>query len=305
MSVPSGAVLEVDAVSRSFGPVVALDRMTFTVPRGTVVGFLGPNGAGKTTAMRVVMGITAADHGFVRWRGRPMGRAERLKFGYMPEERGLYASMTVSSQVEYLARLHGMDAGPAKAATTEWLDRLGVRERAGDKVEALSLGNQQRVQLAAALVHDPELLVLDEPFSGLDPVGIEALSSVLSDRARAGAAVLFSSHQLDLVETVCELVVIVHAGRVVAEGSVSELTEPDGRHVVVEVRDARPGWVAEIPGAEIVDTQGDRLRIRLEDPADGTRVLDAARRAGDIRVFAFESRKLSEVFLEAVTGVVV
>jgi ABC-2 type transport system ATP-binding protein len=161
--------LELDGLTRRFGSLTALDELSFSVPAGEVVGFLGPNGAGKTTTMRAIFGLTDLDAGSVRWKGAPVGQAERRRFGYMPEERGLYPGMLVGEQLEYLGRLHGMTATDAATATTTWLDRLGVVDRAGSKVEALSHGNQQRVQLAAALVHGPELLVLDEPLAGLDP----------------------------------------------------------------------------------------------------------------------------------------
>ena len=197
-------LLELDSLSRRFGNVTALDNLSFTVPAGQVVGFLGPNGAGKTTTMRAIFGLTDLDAGAVRWNGAPVGPAERRRFGYMPEERGLYPNMLVAEQVRYIGRLHGMDA--AAAAAAQWLERLAVADRAGSKVEALSHGNQQRVQLAAALVHDPEALVLDEPLAGLDPTGIDAIGEVLLERAHSGRCVLFSSHQLDLVEDLCESV---------------------------------------------------------------------------------------------------
>ena len=186
-------------------------------------GFVGPNGAGKTTAMRIVLGVLEADAGRVLWRGRAADAAARARFGYMPEERGLYPKMRVHPQLSYLAQLHGLDRRSAEASAERWMERLGVAERANDRVEALSLGNQQRVQLAAALVHDPELLVLDEPFSGLDPVGVDALSGVLAERVDAGVPVLFSSHQLELVERLCHSVAIVDHGRLVATGMVDEL----------------------------------------------------------------------------------
>ena len=182
------------------------------------MGFLGPNGAGKTTTMRAIFGLTDLEAGTVRWNGKRVGHAERRRFGYMPEERGLYPSMLVGEQIEYLGRLHGLDQAQAADAARTWLERLDIADRSGSKVEALSHGNQQRVQLAAALVHDPELLVLDEPLAGLDPAGIEAIGQVLVERAQAGCCVLFSSHQLDLVEDLCEQVTIIDHGRLVAAG---------------------------------------------------------------------------------------
>ncbi len=186
-----GGLLEVVGLRRSFGTLTALDDLSFSVPAGQVVGFLGPNGAGKTTTMRAIFGLTDLDTGTVHWDGSPVGQAQRRRFGYMPEERGLYPGMLVADQLEYLGRLHGLSGAEASAATRTWLERLDIADRAESKVEALSHGNQQRVQLAAALVHDPELLVLDEPLSGLDPAGIDAIGQVLVDQARVGCCVLF------------------------------------------------------------------------------------------------------------------
>jgi ABC-2 type transport system ATP-binding protein len=179
-------VLELEGLTRRYGDVVALDDLSFSVGEGQVFGFVGPNGAGKTTAMRIVLGVLEPDAGEVRWRGRPVDADTRRRFGYMPEERGLYPKMRVRDQLEYFARLHGLAADAARDSAGYWIERLGVEGRAGDRVEQLSLGNQQRVQLAAALVHDPEVLVLDEPFSGLDPLGVDVLAEVLADRAASG-----------------------------------------------------------------------------------------------------------------------
>nr|MBW4079341.1 ATP-binding cassette domain-containing protein [Acidobacteriota bacterium] len=193
-------VLQVDNLSRRFGAVTALDHLSFEVPAGQVVGFLGPNGAGKTTTMRAIFDLTDLDTGTITWNGSPVTQVQRRRFGYMPEERGLYPGMLVGEQLQYLGRLHGMSANDASSVAETWLDRLGIADRATSKVEALSHGNQQRVQMAAALLHDPELLILDEPLAGLDPSGIDAIGEVLTERARSGRCVLFSSHQLDQVE---------------------------------------------------------------------------------------------------------
>src|SRR5579871_1536269 len=219
--------LEIDGLRRRYGSVVALDGLSFDVPAGQVFGFLGPNGVGKTTTMRAVFGVAPLDAGEIRWRGRPVDEAARRTFGYMPEERGLYPAMTLFDQVEYFARLHGMDAAAATKAAWHWIDRLGLSGRGRARIDALSHGNQQRAQLAVALVHDPELLVLDEPFSGLDPGGIDDMSAILRERAEAGVTVLFSSHQLDLVEDICEAVAIIHHGRLVVSGRVADLRRGD------------------------------------------------------------------------------
>ena len=294
-------MLEVDGLVRRYGPVTALDGMTFTVEPGSVTGFLGPNGAGKTTTMRAVFGLTALDAGSVRFDGQPIDLEVRRRFGYLPEERGLYPTMRVAEHLQYLARLHGLTTAAARRGSAEWLARLGLSERAQDKVEALSLGNQQRVQLAAALVHEPQLLVLDEPFSGLDPVGVDELAGVLRERADAGAAVVFSSHQLDLVEQLCESVAIVHRGRCVASGTVRELGRTGAQRVEVEVTgDPEAHWADRLPGVQVLGTEHGRVRLVLDDGVDPQQVLGAAIAAGPVEHFAVCSRRLSEVFREAV-----
>ena len=294
-------LLELDSLSRRFGNVTALDNLSFAVPAGQVVGFLGPNGAGKTTTMRAIFGLTDLDAGAVRWNGAPVGPAERRRFGYMPEERGLYPNMLVAEQVRYIGRLHGMDAAAAAAAAAQWLERLAVADRAGSKVEALSHGNQQRVQLAAALVHDPEALVLDEPLAGLDPAGIDAIGEVLLERAHSGRCVLFSSHQLDLVEDLCESVAIIDHGRLVASGTVDELAASGARRLAVRVEGDHQGlWARGIPGVTVSEAEGGEVRLVLDEAANSDVVLDAARSAGRVTKFVFERRRLSEVFREAV-----
>ena len=293
--------LELVGLSRRFGDLLALDDLSFTVASGRVTGFLGPNGAGKTTAMRAIFGLTELDRGVVRWNGAPVGAQERRRSGYMPEERGLYPGMIVEDQLRYLGRLHGMEAGDAAAAAVRWLTRLDLADRASSKVEALSHGNQQRVQLAAALMHEPDLLVLDEPMAGLDPTGIDAIGDVLTEQAHAGRCVLFSSHQLDLVEKLCEVVVIIDHGRMVASGDVDELETGGEPRLSVRVEGDREGkWARELPGVEVSEVENGGVRLVLHPGADSDAVLDAARTAGRVLEFAFERRRLSEVFREAV-----
>ncbi len=295
-----GDLLELEGLSRRYGTITALDHLSFSVPAGQVVGFLGPNGAGKTTTMRAVFGLTDLDAGMVRWNGVPVGQAERRRFGYMPEERGLYPAMLVAEQVEYLGRLHGMSAIDARSATTTWLERLGIADRADSKVDALSHGNQQRVQLAAALVHGPEVLFLDEPLAGLDPTGIDAIGDVLVEQARSGRCVLFSSHQLDQVEDLCESVTIIDHGRLVVSGKVDELASSGPRRLVVRVdgdRDA--SWAHGIAGVTISEVDAGAARLVLDDSVDSESVLRAAMAAGRVTAFVFERRRLSEVFREA------
>jgi len=296
----TSGLLELEGLSRRFGNLTALDNLSFQVPAGQVVGFLGPNGAGKTTTMRAIFGLTELDAGVVRWRGARVGQAERRRFGYMPEERGLYPGMRVGEQVEYLGRLHGLSAARAAAAASTWLERLDIADRRGSKVEALSHGNQQRVQLVAALVHSPEVLVLDEPLSGLDPAGIDAIGQVLVDQARAGCCVLFSSHQLDQVEDLCERVTIIDHGRLVVSGTVDELATSGPRRLVVRIEGERTGqWAQNLPGVSFSEVSAGAVRLVLDGSVDSDDVLRAAMRAGRVTQFSFERRRLSEVFREA------
>ena len=295
-------VLEVVGLRRSYGTLTALDGLSFEVPAGRVVGFLGPNGAGKTTTMRAIFGLTDLDAGEVRWNGTPVDQQQRRRFGYMPEERGLYPGMLVGEQLEYLGRLHGLTASDAKAATTTWLERLGIADRRGSKVETLSHGNQQRVQLTAALVHHPELVVLDEPLSGLDPTGIDAIGQVLVDQAAAGCCVLFSSHQLDQVEDLCEQVTIIDHGRLVVSGTVDELATSGARRLLVRVEgDRTADWALQIPGVAVSEFSAGAVRLMLDASVDSDDVLRAAMQVGRVTEFSFGRRRLSEVFREALT----
>jgi ABC-2 type transport system ATP-binding protein len=292
-------MLQLRDVSRCYGQTVALDGLSLDVPEGEVVGFVGPNGAGKTTAMRIALGVLETDTGDVRWRGEAVTREAQRTFGYMPEERGLYPKMRVDRHLRYFAALHGRD--DAAAAAARWIDRLAIAEYTEKRIEELSLGNQQRVQLAAALVHDPPVLILDEPFSGLDPIGTDVMSEVLAERASAGAAVIFSSHQLELVERICDRVAIVNRGRLVASGRVDELRAQRSRpRLRVAVDGAANGWAQQIPGVTVVARDGDGLLLDLGDAADDQRVLDAARRAGHVRLFAPARPTLAELFREVV-----
>ena len=294
-------MLEITDLSKRYGSVVALDGATFTVRPGRLVGFLGPNGAGKTTTMRCVFGLARPDRGTITWQGQPIDRSHRLRFGYMPEQRGLYPRMKVADQLSYFAQQHGLSARAAKAATNRWLDGLGLADRADAKLEALSHGNQQRVQLGAALVHDPELLVLDEPFSGLDPLGIDTMTSILRERAAAGVGVVFSSHQLDLVEDVCEDVVIINRGRIAAAGPIDALRAASTRrHLEIEVAGNANAWLDGRPELTPIERRGDFARLIVPADLDLGAILAAAAAAGDVRRFAFQPPTLSEIFRDVV-----
>ena len=294
-------MLEIDQLHKKYGDVVALDGCTFGVSRGQLLGFLGPNGSGKTTTMRSVFSLVRPDAGTVRWQGAEIDASTRLRFGYMPEQRGLYPRMKVAAQLTYFGRLHGMDRDSARTAAAAWLERLGLTDRADSRLEQLSHGNQQRVQLAAALIHDPELLILDEPFSGLDPIGVEDMMEILLERAAQGAAVVFSSHQLDLVEDLCEDVVIIAAGRVVLDGAIRELrARSSHRYLDIEIASDRNDLARAFPDFEVVGSRDGRLRLRVDDKTPLEPLIHRAAELGRVRQFAYTPPNLSEVFREVV-----
>jgi ABC-2 type transport system ATP-binding protein len=305
--------LEIDRLDKTYGTVQALRDMTFEVRSGEIFGFVGSNGAGKTTTMRIALGVLAPDSGQVRWDGSPVDLEVRRRIGYMPEERGLYPRMRVDQQLVYLARLHGKTPAEARAATDRWTEILGVAHRRTDEVQKLSLGNQQRVQLAAALVHDPEILVLDEPFSGLDPVAVDVMSGVLRERAAAGVPVLFSSHQLDLVERLCDRVGIIKDGRMVAEGAIDELRTAARPQWFVDGA-AASAWAPSLAsgsGLRVVSSDGPRTVVELDAasapnalaPDDAAQaVLQAALAAGAVRSFLPVRHSLVELYRDVVSA---
>ena len=293
-------MLNVDSVSRSFGDRAVLKDVSFAVAGGRLTGFVGANGAGKTTTMRIILGVLAADTGSVSLDGTPLTREIRQRFGYMPEERGLYPKMTVHDQIVYLGRLHGLSSAAAEERTGKLLDRLGLGDRAGEKLEKLSLGNQQRAQVAAALVHDPEVLVLDEPFSGLDPIAVETMVEVLRDRAAAGVPVLFSSHQLELVERLCDDLVIIANGSIAAAGDRASLRARHAEPRYQLLVDADAGWVRDQPGVTLIDLDGPRAVFALEPGFDDQKVLLAALERGPVRSFGPVVPSLTEIFREVI-----
>ena len=293
-------VLLLDDLHKRFGEIVALDGATLSARPGRVLGFLGPNGAGKTTAMRSVFGLVALDAGRVTWAGRPVTRDDRRRFGYMPEQRGLYPKMRIGEQLIWLARIHRVPAAEAAASADAWLDRLGLGGRSGDRLEQLSHGNQQRVQLAAALVHDPSLLVLDEPFSGLDPMGVDRMAEVIRERADAGTAVVFSSHQLDLVEDVCDDVVIIDRGKVVLSGSLRSLREDAAVRRLEVTLDGGGDWEPPIEGSVPLGRRDGSSAFLVPAGADPAVLLSDAEATGRVSRFTFEPPRLSDLFRESV-----
>ncbi|MCU0283063.1 MAG: ATP-binding cassette domain-containing protein [Candidatus Nanopelagicales bacterium] len=294
-------VLEARGLTHSFGERLALAGVDLTVRPGVLTGLLGPNGAGKTTLMRVLLGIIDPDAGEVLLDGRPVQFADRQRWGYMPQERGLYPAMTAGGQLTYFARVHGLDRSTAQERARALLAELGLGDRFDSKAEQLSGGMQQRLQLGTALVHDPDVIVLDEPFAGLDPVAVEELTVTLRARVAAGRTVLLSSHQLDLVQDLCEEIVMVDHGRTVLAGPVAQLRAASGRR---QLRLGMPGhdgrdWLAAFPGVVVVDEAADALRLSLPPDVDALAVLDAARRTAPVVDFGLDLPTLSQLFLAA------
>ena len=290
-------MLDAQSLTRRFSDVTAVDAVSLQVPPGAMIGFVGGNGAGKTTTMRMIMGILAIDAGEVRWRGRPITTADRRRFGYMPEERGLYPKQPVVDQLVYLGRLHGLDRAQARSSAMAHLERFGIADRAKDHVEKLSLGNQQRVQITAAVMARPECLILDEPFSALDPSAVDAMADVLREHTRRGVPILFSSHQLDLVDRLCDGLVILSRGRVVGDGTAEALrSRALARHRLVLDQDA--GWTRGVDGVHVTDVDGPVAILEDLRPGAEHALLSEALRRGTVHEFARIVPSLSEIYRE-------
>ena len=290
-------MLDVIHLTRTFGQLTAVDDVTFTVPAGQMIGFVGGNGAGKTTTMRMIMGLLAPDSGQVNLNGRPITRSDRSRFGYLPEERGLYAKQPILSQLIYLAELKGMTRDSAAAEASGLMARFGLGDRLKDKLEKLSLGNQQRVQIAAAVMADPIGLILDEPFSGLDPKAVDEMAGLLAERASRGVPVLFSSHQLDLIDRLCDGLVILANGRVVAAGTKDDLESRGAtKHRLVTDTDA--GWVRDVPGLRVDAVDGGTALFEILVPGAGDDLLAQALQRGHVIEFTPVRPTLSEIYRE-------
>lgn len=293
-----GNTLEVQELTRRFGDRTVVDRVSFRVEPGRMTGFVGANGAGKTTTMRMIMGVLAQHGGSVLWNGRPIGAHDRARFGYMPEERGLYPKQRIADQLGYLGQLRGMERSRALAEAQRLLERFGLGERAKDRLETLSLGNQQRVQVAAALLHDPAALVLDEPFSGLDPTAVDAMVGLLREYMARGVPVLFSSHQLDLIDRLCDALVVLADGTVRLAGSVDQLrADRPEQYRLVCTADA--GWVRGRPGIDVLDLDGNTAVLRPSDPRARDALTREAAERGMLE-FARLRPSLGDLYREAI-----
>jgi ABC-2 type transport system ATP-binding protein len=298
--------LVVDSVTKRFGDVLALDGASFTAEPGRIFGLLGANGAGKTTCMRIVLDILRADSGSVTWNGQANTAVPRRTWGYLPEERGLYLQMTVMEVLRFFASLYGVSGANATAEVEDWLERFRIPDYRDRKVQELSKGNQQKIQFIAAILHDPDVLIMDEPFSGLDPVNVQLLKEAFLEMRHRGKALIFSTHQMETVEELCESIVIVDQGRVVVGGAVRDVKRAMGRQVVRLATDGTDGtdglaWVEQLPGVSLTRRGADYLEFHVRTGTDPESLLAAAVERGE-RVTRFEitDPSLEEVFIEHV-----
>jgi ABC-2 type transport system ATP-binding protein len=296
--------LEIDHVTKRYGATLALDDLTFEVPPGEVFGFLGANGAGKTTTMRICLGIVAADAGEIRWAGAPVADLARRTWGYLPEERGLYPRMGVLDQLVYFASLYGQDPAVARREALGWLDRFQIPDYAGKRAEELSKGNQQKVQFIAAILHRPDVLLMDEPFTGLDPINLVILREAFTELRDEGRTLIFSTHQMEAAEALCESVAIVDRGRLVAGGRLRDLKRASGRRwirIAVEGTQSAPGWLDQIGGIDRVRRNAAGAELELHGGADPSAILnEVIARGGAISHFEVIDPSLEALFIELV-----
>ena len=297
---PCELMLSIDHVTKRFDGVVAVDDLTFSIPEGGIFGFLGPNGAGKTTTMRMILDIIRPDTGHVSWQGKPIGPEERKRFGYLPEERGLYQKMKVGEQLVFFARLYGLDARTASERVNEWLARFGIAERHNSRLDELSRGNQQKVQVIASLLHEPDLALLDEPFTGLDPINGELLEDCLRELRDAGKTVVLSSHRMVQVEELCDEVAIISRGRLKLTGNLGEIRDRAVRRIIdVRTVSGRVAAAEQLGLKSLASARG-YLRFALEPGVDPQDVLSRLVQSETVELFALERPSLQEIFVEAV-----
>ncbi|HEY5529191.1 MAG TPA: ATP-binding cassette domain-containing protein [Thermoleophilia bacterium] len=293
-------MLSIRNVTKRFDGIVAVDDLSFNIPEGCIFGFLGPNGAGKTTTMRMILDIIRPDSGTITWRGSPVSEEVRRRFGYLPEERGLYQKMKVGDELLFFARLLGLDSLTAGRKVGEWLERFGIDDRRNSRVEELSRGNQQKVQVITALIHEPELALLDEPFTALDPINAELLEEELRTIRDAGKTVVLSSHRMEQVEELCDNIAIISQGRLKLEGGVAEIRDRAVRRILnVRTASGRVKGVEDLP---LVPLEGGRdyLRFSLRPDADPQAVLAALMEREQIQLFSLERPSMQEIFIAAV-----
>jgi ABC-2 type transport system ATP-binding protein len=293
-------VLQLDRVTKRFGQFTAVDDLSLTIPEKEMFGFLGANGAGKTTTFRMVLGLLEPSEGQITWDGKPINYSASHLIGYLPEERGLYPKLKVKDQIVYLARLRGMRKQDALQELDKWLDRFRVPEYADKKVEELSKGNQQKIQFIAAVIHKPKLLILDEPFSGLDPVNVEQLKEAVLDLKEKGTTIVFSSHRMEHVEEMCEHLCIMHKGRPVVHGSLKEIKRSFGKKNLVIHSDFKMDFLKNYHGVTKAKETPEGIHLQIEGEEVAEQILKDIVGKGFIRKFELEEPSLNDIFIEKV-----
>lgn len=295
--------LLLEGVSKSFGSFQAIKHLSMEVREGALFGFLGANGAGKTTTMRMILDLFRPDLGQITWNGSEVRQVPRHMWGYLPEERGLYPKMRVDEQLLFLARLNGLAKQDAEKSLTEWLERFQISANRKKRIEELSKGNQQKVQFLATILHDPTLLVMDEPFSGLDPVNAQVLKEALLEMHRRGKTIIFSTHQLEQAEELCQDIVIINKGQSVVQGSVREVKRQQGRNVVRLKLDNDPdaSWLEQLPGVQVTRHREDYIEMHIQANLNPNVIVEAAlHHGGIISRFEMVEPSLTDIFIELV-----
>ncbi len=294
-------IVEVEQIVKSFDGVLAVDGVSFSVPAGSIYGLLGPNGAGKTTAIRMIMRIILPDAGTIRVFGDALERVQKSRIGYLPEERGLYKKMKVLDLVTFLGQIKRLDRQTARRRGGEWLERLGLGDSAERKAEELSKGMQQKVQFIVTILHEPELLILDEPFSGLDPVNTNVLKDIILEYRQKGHTVVFSTHMMDQVEKLCEAICLINKGKIVLSGTLASIKERYGENGVTLRFEGDGAFLRDVPGVASLADYGNEVFLRLEPGTDPARVLDAARGRLVVRKYEVASPSIHDIFIEQVS----
>ena len=295
--------LVVEHISKAFAQFHAVTDLSMEVKEGSTFGFLGANGAGKTTTMRMILDILRPDMGRISWNGKDVSEIPRHHLGYLPEERGLYPKMTVEDHLLFLAQLNGLSKQAAKTELNEWLERFQINANRKKKIEELSKGNQQKVQFLATILHDPAVLIMDEPFSGLDPVNANVLKEAFVEMHQRGKTIIFSTHQLEQVEELCQDVVIINKGRSIVQGNVQEIKRQHGRNVIRLKLDNDPEahWLDTLPGVRVDKRRQDYIEMRMEPGFNPTLIVETAlRHNGNISLFELVEPSLTDIFIESV-----
>ncbi|MHB8646849.1 MAG: ABC transporter ATP-binding protein [Thermomicrobiales bacterium] len=295
--------LEIAHITKAFGAFIAVQDVSFTAEAGQIFGFLGTNGAGKTTTMRIILDILRPDSGSVTWNGTPNTAVPRRLWGYLPEERGLYPKMVVEEQLLFLARLYGASERDARRDLNDWLERFNIEENRRKRVEQLSKGNQQKIQFLAAVLHDPDILIMDEPFSGLDPVNAAQMIEAFGEMRRRGKTIIFSTHQMEQAEELCQAIAIIHRGHLVVHGDVRAVKRGTGRQVVrlALADDADIPWLDRLPGVTVTKRRPDFVEMDVERGNDPETILRAAlEHGGRVTRFEIGEPSLNDIFLASV-----